>query len=339
MPLKITCMPRPAALAVALLCSMTLPAQAYDQLYVFGDSLSDTGNNGRFTYDGSQHLLYDEALAQRIGAALVASDNGGENYAAGGAVAVPGLNPVDNTQDQVQRYLNRVNGQADGDGLYIHWIGGNDLAAAALNAATAPGVAYNSAAAAAAQVHSLLNAGAGTVIVPTVPNIGSTPQLMELIIQQALPPVQGAAIQAAYATLNSVATPDNASRTQAIHAALAAAAKQGSAIPQVQQAIAAQLIAAYDSLSAQAAQLTDFYNQSEDRLLAQGAAISCGWTSTSCSPKRSPIRRSSASPTRPAWLARRAFPRRFAVPTCPASTLASPICSPTISTPARRRTC
>nr|AAO38760.1 EstA [Serratia liquefaciens] len=270
MPLKITCMPRPAALAVALLCSVTLPAQAYDQLYVFGDSLSDTGNNGRFTYDGSQHLLYDEALAQRIGAALVASDNGGENYAAGGAVAVPGLNPADNTQDQVQSYLNRVNGQADGDGLYIHWIGGNDLAAAALNAATAPGVAYNSAAAAAAQVHSLLNAGAGTVIVPTVPNIGSTPQLMELIIQQALSPVQGAAIQAAYATLNSVATPDNASRTQAIHAALAAAAKQGSAIPQVQQAIATQLIAAYDSLSAQAAQLTDFYNQSEDRLLAQG---------------------------------------------------------------------
>ena len=38
----------------------------------------------------------------------------------------------------------------------------------------------------------------------------------------------------------------------------------------MQQAIAAQLIAAYDSLSAQAAQLTDFYNQSEDRLLAQG---------------------------------------------------------------------
>jgi outer membrane lipase/esterase len=270
MPLKITCMPRPAALAVAILCSMATPVQAYDQLYVFGDSLSDTGNNGRFTYDGDRHLLYDEVLAQRIGAALVASDNGGDNYAAGGGVAVPALNPADNTQDQVQSYLNRVDGRADGEGLYIHWIGGNDLAAAALNPATAPGVAYNSAAAAAAQVHSLLNAGAGTVIVPTVPNIGSTPQLMELIIQQALPPVQGAAIQAAYASLNSLTTPDNASRTQAIHEALAAAARQGSAIPQVQQAIAAQLIAAYDSLSAQAAQLTDFYNQSEDRLLAQG---------------------------------------------------------------------
>lgn len=271
MPLKITCMPRPAVLAVAILCSMTTPALAYDQLYVFGDSLSDTGNNGRFTYDSNKHLLYDEVLAQRIGAALVASDNGGDNYAAGGGVAVPALNPADNTQDQVQSYLNRVNGRADGDGLYIHWIGGNDLAAAALNPATAPGVAYNSAAAAAAQVHSLLNAGAGTVIVPTVPNIGSTPQLMELIIQQALTPVQNAAVQAAYATLNSLATPDNGSRTQAIHQALTAAAAQGSAIPQVQQAIAAQLIAAFDSLSAQAGQLTDFYNQSEDRLLAQGS--------------------------------------------------------------------
>ncbi len=270
MPLKITCLPRPAVLAVAILCSMTTPVLAYDQLYVFGDSLSDTGNNGRFTYDSNKHLLYDEVLAQRIGAALVASDDGGNNYAAGGGVAVPALNPADNTQDQVQSYLGQVNGRADGDGLYIHWIGGNDLAAAALNPTTAPGVAYNSAAAAAAQVHSLLNAGAGTVIVPTVPNIGSTPQLMELIIEQALTPVQNAAVQAAYATLNSLATPDNASRTEAIHRALTAAAAQGSAIPQVQQAIAAQLIAAYDSLSAQAAQLTDFYNQSEDHLLAQG---------------------------------------------------------------------
>ncbi len=270
MPLKITRMPRPAVLAVAIICSMTTPVLAYDQLYVFGDSLSDTGNNGRFTYDSNKHLLYDEVLAQRIGAALVASDNGGDNYAAGGGVAVPALNPADNTQDQVQNYLSQVNGRADGDGLYIHWIGGNDLAAAALNPTTAPGVAYNSAAAAAAQVHALLNAGAGTVIVPTVPNIGSTPQLMELIIQQALTPVQNAAVQAAYATLNSLATPDNASRTQAIHQALTAAAAQGSAIPQVQQAIAAQLIAAFDSLSTQAGQLTDFYNQSEDRLLAQG---------------------------------------------------------------------
>lgn len=270
MPLEIITTPRLAVLAVALAFCFNTSVQAYDQLYVFGDSLSDTGNNGRFTYDNRQHQLYDEILAQRIGAALLASDDGGYNYAAGGGVAVPALNPADNTQDQVQRYLARVNGQADSDGLYIHWIGGNDLAAAAMNPITAPEVAYVSAAAAAAQVHALLNAGAGTVIVPTVPNIGYTPQLMELIIQQALSPVQGAAIQAAYATLNALVTPDNATRQQAIHQALSAAAAQGSTNPQVQQLIATQLIAAFDSLSMQAGQLTDFYNQSEDRLLAQG---------------------------------------------------------------------
>ncbi|AHG20306.1 lipase [Chania multitudinisentens RB-25] len=270
MPLKKTYQPRLAALVVALAFCTSIPVQAYDQLYVFGDSLSDTGNNGRFTYDNQQYLLYDEWLAQRMGVALTASDDGGYNYAAGGGGAVPALNPVDNTQEQVQRYLAQVNGKADGNGVYIHWIGGNDLAAAALNPATAPEVAYTSVAAAATQVHALLNAGAGTVIVPTVPNIGSTPLLMELVIQQALSPVQGAAIQAAYAVLNSLATPDDASRQQAIHQALSAAAALGSANPQVQQAIAAQLIAAFDSLSVQTDQLTDFYNQSEDRLLAQG---------------------------------------------------------------------
>ncbi|MDQ9126762.1 autotransporter domain-containing protein [Serratia fonticola] len=270
MPLKRQGKHTSTVLAVALAFCLSATAQAYDQLYVFGDSLSDTGNNGRFTYDSNQHQLYDEILGQRIGAALVASDNGGYNYAAGGGVAVPALNPADNTEDQLQSYLARVNGRADGDGLYIHWIGGNDLAAAAMNVATAPEVAFTSALAAATQVHALLNAGAGTVIVPTVPNIGSTPQLMELIIQQALGPVQGAAILAAYGKLNTLATPDNASRQQAIHQALGAAAQQASSNPLVQQAIAAQLSAAFDSFSAQAAQLTDFYNQSEDRLLAQG---------------------------------------------------------------------
>lgn len=270
MPLKIMGAPGRAALAVALVLGLTASAAAAERVYVFGDSLSDSGNNGRYTYDGSQHQLYDEALAQRIGAALLASDLGGDNYAAGGAVAVPALNPADNTQDQVQRYLSQTHGRADANGLYIHWIGGNDLAAAALNPASAPQVSYTSAAAAALQVRSLLDAGAGTVIVPTVPNIGFTPQLMEVIVQQALAPVQNAALQAAYAALNAVATPDAASRQQAIHRALSAAAQQGSSDPQMQQAIAAQLIAAYDSLSAQAGQLTDFYNRSEDQLLAQG---------------------------------------------------------------------
>ncbi|ANI31700.1 lipase [Yersinia entomophaga] len=276
MPIKIMYPYRMDALAIALFFCATGPTFAYDNVYVFGDSLSDTGNNGRFTYDSNQHYLYDEILAKNAGMTLVASDKGGFNYAAGGAVAVPALNPAYNTQNQVQSYLQRVNGQADSNGLYLHWVGGNDLAAAAAsNPASAPSVAYNSAAAAATQVQALLNAGANTVIVPTVPNIGATPMLMELVIQQGLAAVQPSAIpgalQAAFSTLNALTTPDNPSRRQAIHQALTAASERISSIPQVQQGIAVQLIAAFDDQSALAGQLTDFYNNSEDALLAQGS--------------------------------------------------------------------
>ncbi|WP_114192864.1 autotransporter outer membrane beta-barrel domain-containing protein [Edaphovirga cremea] len=260
---------RRVALAVALwLCNQ--PAVfAYDQLYVFGDSLSDTGNNGRYTYDSSKHLIYDEILAARINSALQPSDDGGLNYAAGRAVAVVQLNPQDNTASQVSTYLEQVQGRADGDGLYIHWIGGNDLAVAALNPMTAANVAAYSASAAAEQVDALIRAGAGTVIVPTVPNIGLTPTIMELVIQSALTPIQGAAVQAAYASLNATSTLDAASRQQAIHQALTEAAQLGSNSAVVQAAIAQAMISAYDNLLVQTGQLTELYNSTEDRQLAQ----------------------------------------------------------------------
>ncbi|HAZ54205.1 MAG TPA: autotransporter domain-containing esterase, partial [Franconibacter helveticus] len=237
--------------ALGVACAAGTQAAEFNNLYVFGDSLSDTGNNGRYTWNSNENPLYDEILSQRYGLSLAPSDSGGYNYAAGSAVAVPAINPQDNTQDQVQRYLARVNGAADGNGLYIHWVGGNDLAAAALDPLQAAAIAGNSAQAAAGQVQTLLNAGAGTVIVPTVPDVSATPTMMEAVIAVGLAPVAASALQAAYASLNSAQTPDLASRQQAIRQALAAAATTASPLPVVQQAIAAQLIAAYDTLAAQ----------------------------------------------------------------------------------------
>ena len=52
---------------MALCLGLQAPAKAFDQLYVFGDSLSDTGNIGRWTFDSSTHPLYDEILANNIG--------------------------------------------------------------------------------------------------------------------------------------------------------------------------------------------------------------------------------------------------------------------------------
>ncbi|QIX97099.1 autotransporter outer membrane beta-barrel domain-containing protein [Cedecea sp. FDAARGOS_727] len=256
-----------STLAVAI--GLTSSAFAFDSLTVFGDSLSDTGNNGRWTWNSSQNKLYDEQLADRYGLTLTPSRTGGSNYAAGGGTAVPGLNLADNTQSQVQQYLSQTGGRADGNGLYIHWIGGNDLAAAATQPALAQGIAANSAANAAAQVGALLDAGAGLVVVPNVPDISATPTLMEMVLSVGLGAAATPAIQAAYASLDAAKTPDLASRQQAIHDALRAAASVVSANPLVQQAAAAQLIAAYDAAAQQASALTDFYNGAEDKALSQ----------------------------------------------------------------------
>lgn len=250
-----------------------LPAAAWDNLTVFGDSLSDGGNVGRYTYDGATHPLYDEIVAQSLGDTLRPSSQGGRNYAEGGAVAVPAIDPLFNTQDQLADYLAARGGRADPDGLYIHWIGGNDLAAAALSPLTARQIVDNSASAAALQVSQLLNAGAGTVIVPTVPNVGATPALLQAILQ-VLGPAAQPATAALFQSLSTATTADRAARQQAIETALSEAAGQISPIPLIRDAIAQQLIAAWQLLSQQAALLTDRYNQMEEQgLVAAGGNI------------------------------------------------------------------
>lgn len=252
------------ALATVSALTTPLPAMAWDSLTVFGDSLSDTGNVGRFTYNSATNPLYDEILARQAGLTLQPSSQGGSNYAAGGAVAVPAINPQFNTQDQVARYLASTNDRADPNGLYIHWIGGNDLAAAVALPPLATTLIDNSAGAAASQVKALLNAGAGTVIVPTVPNVGATPALIEAILQ----PFSAAAVSAAFQSLDATATPNSAARQQAIQAAFNQAAGQLSGVPAVRDLLAQQLFAAWQQLSAQAAALTARYNQLEENALA-----------------------------------------------------------------------
>lgn len=67
---------------LAAAVGFTSSAFAFDSLTVFGDSLSDTGNNGRWTWNSSQNKLYDEQLAAHYGLTLTPSREGGSNYAA-----------------------------------------------------------------------------------------------------------------------------------------------------------------------------------------------------------------------------------------------------------------
>ena len=260
---------RKSALSLAAVASFsallaTPYAQAWDSLTVFGDSLSDGGNIGRFTADGAQHPLYDEILAAHLGENLQPSILGGSNYAQGGAVAVPALDPDLNTQDQLEDYLHSTGGRADSNGLYIHWVGANDIAAAVTNPLTARETISNSATSAASQVKTLLDAGAGAVIVPNVPQLGLTPYMVQIVLST----LGSSAMVAAFQSLDNAATPDVAARQQAVKDAFTVAAGQISGIPAVRDALAQQLYDAWQTLSTQVTALSDGYNQQEEAQLA-----------------------------------------------------------------------
>lgn len=236
---------------------------AQQNLIVFGDSLSDGGNIGRYTYDGNQHLLYDEIIANHLKDYLKPSGNGGFNYAQGGATAVETLHPGLNTQDQLTNYLHSRGGHADSNGMYIHWVGANDIAAAATTPARAQAVIKASSGSAASQVKTLLNAGAGLVIVPNIPQLGLTPYVVQVLLSSMGPQAMGAA----YKVLNNTPTPDEKARHEALRQAFNAAAGQVSNIPEARDAIARQLYNSWLKISAQISGLTDSYNQLEDAQL------------------------------------------------------------------------
>lgn len=166
------------ALVIALVSAQ---ASAYSALYVFGDSLSDTGNvfaatggtnppppyfNGRF----SNGPVWVETLSTNLGLGAVnPSLLGGKNFAWGGATTggtPPPAIPGTSLTQQVAGYLVGVGGVADASGLYVVWGGGNDVRA---------GNITNSVANISAMITSLAGAGVTTFLVPNLPNIGLTP--------------------------------------------------------------------------------------------------------------------------------------------------------------------
>ncbi|MBD2781837.1 autotransporter outer membrane beta-barrel domain-containing protein [Xenorhabdus szentirmaii] len=196
----------PALLALSINAISTANAVDYKNIYVFGDSLSDGGNKGRYT-DG-QKQLYHEYFAEHIlGIKLIRySDSklGGTNYARGGSTAhiIKGYNPdgynpeTDTSAQQLKNYLSAHNNRADSNGIYFHWIGGNDLAAASIAGAQIADpkegrelsfkMVKASANAAGDQINLLAKAGAGLIVVPNVPNVSTTPRFLETLLGTAI---------------------------------------------------------------------------------------------------------------------------------------------------------
>ncbi|MFT0534052.1 autotransporter outer membrane beta-barrel domain-containing protein [Castellaniella hirudinis] len=245
-------MKHPALATLALSVALALPpaAQAYSNLYFFGDSLSDVGafgglgglpSNARWTTNNDNN--WTNILAGRFG--FAASPNNpanphiaanGNNYAQGGAQANPAgqaQQPTDpsgmptgdamavtNLQGQLGTYLAQ-HARADANALYALWIGGNDVIAAAGQGAGATDYLMASAASTVGTVGALKNAGARTILLPNLPDVGAAPLAVFAAIQAAVPP---AGIAAAWgAAWASLAAANGAYDPAAIATALAAA--------------------------------------------------------------------------------------------------------------------
>lgn len=179
-----------ASVAVLALVSAT-SAQAFSQVVVFGDSLSDNGNlfaaidgakpagpyvNGRFT----NGLVAVEVLAQQLGAPLL-------DYAIGGALTGTDNQfaaehaQVANTGmlSQVNRHLGGLAAEgkgADPAALHVLWGGGNDFLAV-INSGDASGIGgviKSGVANLVAEVDMLYDAGARNILVPLLPDLGTT---------------------------------------------------------------------------------------------------------------------------------------------------------------------
>jgi phospholipase/lecithinase/hemolysin len=178
---------RKAAIATSLpillvsLSSTAATAASFTNLYVFGDSLSDTGNlfrttgnfippqpfyfNGRF----SNGPVWVEYLAPKLGLTY----NPANNFAFGSAntdttntfpfrVGFPGL------QQEIQAF--RTSSPiADPNALYVVWAGANDYLGGGVTNPAQPVANIATA------ITSLVQSGAKTILVPNLPDLGKLP--------------------------------------------------------------------------------------------------------------------------------------------------------------------
>jgi cholinesterase len=157
-------------LAVLMVLSSSAAAQAqptFNHLVVFGDSLSDMGNAGRF----SNGPVWVEQLAAMLKLPLSASERGGQNFAVGGARVEEGPQSV---RAQVEEFLKQP--RPSGRTLYVIWGGGNDVLAAigepdALSKVNAAAVSLKSI------VAKLIAHGASDLLVPNLPDVSITPEV------------------------------------------------------------------------------------------------------------------------------------------------------------------
>jgi phospholipase/lecithinase/hemolysin len=169
-------------LLLSLIFPLKVLAKDYDNIYVFGDSLSDTGNvfnatngiippsptysNGRF----SNGPIWVDYLASDLGLTL----NLKNNFAFGGATTGTeniGLATLPGLQQQINNFV-AENQTADSNALYIIWAGTNDYLSYFFGGDPNP---TNTVANLSAALTSLVADGARDIMVVNLPDLGKSP--------------------------------------------------------------------------------------------------------------------------------------------------------------------
>ncbi len=176
--------------AFSLVLTPNLFAASFNHLFVFGDSLSDTGNRASislpFVWPYYKNRVSDGPIAvDHLGSKLnlpvdasrhLVAQSGGTNYAVAGALA--GGNGNIDLNRQVDAFLSRFANKAPKDALYIMMIGANDIrdAIIAASPSAANQIVDNATMQIEVQLNRLLQAGARYIAIANVPDLGVTPE-------------------------------------------------------------------------------------------------------------------------------------------------------------------
>ncbi|VAW94715.1 Phospholipase/lecithinase/hemolysin [hydrothermal vent metagenome] len=190
---------RLALVLVALFTSVISSAdESYTNIFIFGDSLSDTGNLASVRGDFPNPPFFNNRVTNGLVAVdtIAASLNlnadaslyllglaAGGNYAVAGARSA-GESPIDLTA-QVTAFLASYNANAPKDALYVVLIGGNDV----FDAAKIPDIIAAKQRIDAGvmtekqQIQALINAGAENFLVINVVDVSITPRINAAVLQ------------------------------------------------------------------------------------------------------------------------------------------------------------
>lgn len=185
-----------ATATVVMACAAFNACATYTSITVFGDSLSDGGNDFLLTGGNFPPAPYAqrftngptavEVLAGTLGLSLTPSLAGGHNYAYGGAETGTGnylglstglpmfIGPGTGVLSQVQSFIAPA-GFGGPQSLVVLWGGPNDLFTALALSLDPANVILPAMTNIAQSVSLLYGDGARTILMPNMPNIGTTP--------------------------------------------------------------------------------------------------------------------------------------------------------------------